>query len=162
MYIQYNIIYIYIQYICLFIVLFNVIIISFARCCESHVLKITCVRSPSLSITQYSEILLYHFTRKISFVMSADLSQPQLFIKSSRNKTQIVLVLIYLPYFQYTMTETRGRALLISNEYKLPNGSYRKGSEHDYRNMRDLLVKLGFVVVGGHQNYTAKVLIVSI
>ena len=60
------------------------------------------------------------------------------------------------------MTETRGRALLISNEYKLPNGSYRKGSEHDYRNMRDLLVKLGFVVVGGHQNYTAKVLIVSI
>jgi len=60
------------------------------------------------------------------------------------------------------MTETRGRALLISNEYKLPNGSYRKGSEHDYRNMRDLLVKLGFVVVGGHQNYTAKEMVEAI
>jgi hypothetical protein len=60
------------------------------------------------------------------------------------------------------MTQTRGRALLISNEYKQPDGSYRNGSEHDYRNMRALMVKLGFVVAGGHQNYTAKVNINSI
>jgi len=60
------------------------------------------------------------------------------------------------------MTETRGRALLISNEYKLPDGSYRNGSEHDYRNMRALMVKLGFVVAGGHQNYTAKGIVEAI
>ena len=57
------------------------------------------------------------------------------------------------------MTETRGRALLISNEFKQSNGSRRKGSEHDYGNMRALLERMGFIVTGEHQNYTAQVFV---
>ena len=57
------------------------------------------------------------------------------------------------------MTETRGRALLISNKFRQSDGSYRKGSEHDYRNMRALLIRLGFIVVGEHQNYTTQVFV---
>lgn len=57
------------------------------------------------------------------------------------------------------MTETRGRALLISNKFQQPNGSYREGSEHDYRNMKAVLVRAGFVTTGSHQNYDAQVII---
>ena len=57
------------------------------------------------------------------------------------------------------MTETRGRALLISNEFKQSDRSYRKGSEHDYRNMKELLIRLGFIVTGEHRNYTAQVFV---
>ena len=57
------------------------------------------------------------------------------------------------------MTETRGRALLISNKFKQSDGSYRKGSEHDYTNTKELLIRLGFIVTGEHQNYTAQVFV---
>lgn len=51
------------------------------------------------------------------------------------------------------MTETRGRALIISNHF---NGT-RAGSEHDYCNMERMLQKFGFVIAGAHRNYTAEV-----
>ena len=60
------------------------------------------------------------------------------------------------------MTETRGRALLISNEFRQSDGSYRRGSEHDYRNMSALLVRMGFIVVGDHQSYTAQVFVYTL
>ena len=63
---------------------------------------------------------------------------------------------------KYTMTETRGRALLISNEFRQSDGSYRRGSEHDYRNMRALLVRMGFIVVGDHKSYTAQVFVYTL
>ena len=55
------------------------------------------------------------------------------------------------------MTEIPGRALLLSNKYELPSGDFRRGSEHDYTNMKGLLDSLGFVTVGEHKNYTSKV-----
>lgn len=51
------------------------------------------------------------------------------------------------------MTETRGRALILSND---SNGT-RAGSEHDHSNMERMLQKFGFVTAGGHRNYTAEV-----
>lgn len=56
------------------------------------------------------------------------------------------------------MSETRGRALLISNKYETADqSSWRKGSEHDHANMKLMLERFGFVVTGGHRNYLAKV-----
>lgn len=59
------------------------------------------------------------------------------------------------------MSEIRGRALLISNkaEYKDGKGKskWRRGSDHDHRNMERVLQKLRFVTAGAHKNYTAKV-----
>lgn len=52
------------------------------------------------------------------------------------------------------MSETRGRALIISNTY---NNS-RLVSEQDYINMKRMLDKIGFITVGGHRNYTAQVM----
>ena len=58
-------------------------------------------------------------------------------------------------YFQtvYQMTECRGRALIVSNDYN----QTRSGSEHDYQNIKCMLDKLGFVTVGEHKTYTARV-----
>ena len=53
----------------------------------------------------------------------------------------------------YQMTEPRGRALIVSNDFN----QTRAGSEHDYQNMKRMLDKLGFVTVGSHENYTAAV-----
>ena len=54
------------------------------------------------------------------------------------------------------MTEPRGRALIVSNDFN----QTRAGSEHDYQNMKRMLDKLGFVTVGSHENYTAAVSII--
>ena len=51
------------------------------------------------------------------------------------------------------MSDTRGRALIISNSY---NGQ-RQGSEYDYDNMKRMLDWLGYITVGGHRNYPANV-----
>lgn len=53
----------------------------------------------------------------------------------------------------YEMSESRGRALILSNTC---NGS-RRGSEHDYHNIKQMLDKFGFITVGGHRNYAASV-----
>ena len=55
------------------------------------------------------------------------------------------------------MTEPRGRALIVSNDFN----QTRAGSEHDYQNMKRMLDKLGFVTVGSHENYTAAVSIIE-
>ena len=55
------------------------------------------------------------------------------------------------------MTEPRGRALIVSNDFN----QTRAGSEHDYQNMKRMLDKLGFGTVGSHENYTAAVSIES-
>lgn len=59
------------------------------------------------------------------------------------------------------MTSTRGRALLISNEFKVPGDNdqtnWRKGAEVDHQNMKKMLDQLGFVTVGDHKTYSAKV-----
>lgn len=59
------------------------------------------------------------------------------------------------------MTETRGRALILSNKFEHvnPNGEveWRNGSQHDHDNMKQMLETFGFVVVGEHKNYTAQV-----
>jgi len=49
------------------------------------------------------------------------------------------------------MSSPRGRALIISNS------SNRVGSEVDFRNVKDMLSKLDFVVTGEHKDYTAEV-----
>ena len=51
------------------------------------------------------------------------------------------------------MTEPRGRALIVSNDFN----QTRAGSEHDYHNMKRMLDKLWFVTVGTHKDYTAAV-----
>ena len=51
------------------------------------------------------------------------------------------------------MTETRGRALIISNSYN----DTRPGSEKDYDNLNLMLSRLGFITVGDHKNFSAKV-----
>lgn len=56
------------------------------------------------------------------------------------------------------MTEVRGRALVVSNKH----GETRRGSEHDYKNIRVMLDKLEFETVGDHKNYTAAVSIINI
>ena len=70
--------------------------------------------------------------------------------KSSKN-----IKALFADYFQtvYQMTECRGRALIVSNDYN----QTRRGSEHDYQNIKCMLDKLGFVTVGDHKNYTARV-----
>ena len=61
------------------------------------------------------------------------------------------------------MTETRGRALILSNKHQLidQNGdvTWRKGSQHDHLNMKLMLERFGFVVLGEHKNYTAQVIL---
>ena len=61
------------------------------------------------------------------------------------------------------MTETRGRALILSNKHQLidQNGhvTWRKGSQHDHLNMKLMLERFGFVVLGEHKNYTAQVVL---
>ena len=52
---------------------------------------------------------------------------------------------------QYSLTSTRGRALIISNKHN------RVGSEYDYENLYHTFDNLGFVTVGAHRNYTAQV-----
>jgi len=56
------------------------------------------------------------------------------------------------------MSETRGRALIISNSYN----NTRQGSEHDYANMKRMLEKLGYITVGGHRSYQAHEMITEI
>jgi len=51
------------------------------------------------------------------------------------------------------MSSPRGRALIISNS----SSNTRVGSEVDFRNVKDMLSKLDFVVVGEHKDYTAEV-----
>ena len=61
------------------------------------------------------------------------------------------------------MTETRGRALIMSNKYdtidKSGKSTWRKGSEHDHTNMKLMLEKFLFAVAGELKNYTAKVIL---
>ena len=61
------------------------------------------------------------------------------------------------------MTQTRGRALILSNKYehigKDGKMSWRKGSEHDHANMTLMLETFGFIVNGKVRNYTAQVVL---
>lgn len=52
------------------------------------------------------------------------------------------------------MSETRGRALILSNSYN----NTREGSAQDYKNIKQMLDKFGFITAGGHKNYTAQVM----
>ena len=51
------------------------------------------------------------------------------------------------------MSESRGRALILSNSYN----NTRLGSEHDHANIREMLEKFGFITTGRHGNFTAQV-----
>lgn len=59
------------------------------------------------------------------------------------------------------MTETRGRALIISNKCDTKDqygkSTWRKGSEYDHENMSMMWERFGFAVNGKFKNYTAKV-----
>lgn len=55
------------------------------------------------------------------------------------------------------MTETRGRALIISNTSENPDGTRRGGAQHDHHNIKLMFESFGFVTSGELKNYTAKV-----
>lgn len=72
-------------------------------------------------------------------------------------------IIVYLK--NYDMTKPLGRALIISNEYKVIDSRtgtahWRRGAEFDYDNIRLMFDRLNFVTTGGHKNYTAKVFVV--
>ena len=62
----------------------------------------------------------------------------------------------------YKMTETRGRALILSNRHDTVNSrgepTWRRGAEHDHSNMKQMWERFGFVTSGAYHNYTAKVI----
>lgn len=51
---------------------------------------------------------------------------------------------------------TRGKALIISN--KCSSTEERCGAEQDFNNMKTMFESFHFEVVGGHKDYTAKVI----
>jgi hypothetical protein len=61
------------------------------------------------------------------------------------------------------MTETRGRALILSNKHEVKDNhgqviDWRKGADIDHDNMRNMLENFGFVVNGEYKSYTSQVI----